>query len=143
MPRMLFINLPVTDVAKATDFYRSIGAEKNEAFSNEDSSSLALSDNLFVMVHSHARFRDFTPKAIADARTSTEMLLCLSSESRQCVDLLVEAAGSAGGRIDPCPRQEHDMMYGRSFEDLDGHIWEVVWMDPAMADAPPETPTAA
>jgi hypothetical protein len=87
------------------------------------------------MLLTHEKFRQFTPKKIADARTTTEALICISAESRAGVDEMVDKAGAAGGGIDPGPKQDYGFIYGRSFEDLDGHIWEVMWMDEAAAPA--------
>ena len=81
------------------------------------------------MIMTHEKFRQFTPKAVADARTISEVLICLSADSREDVDATVEKAAPAGGTLDPSPKQDYGFMYGRSFEDPDGHIWEIVWMD--------------
>ena len=128
MPKMIFVNLPVADLAKATAFYERIGAAKNPQFSDETASCMVLSDTIFVMLLTHQKFSQFTPKKIADARTTSEVLIALSAESRDGVD---ETVGNAadGGRLDPTPKQDFGFMYSRSFEDPDGHIWEVVWMD--------------
>ena len=135
MPKMIFVNLPVANVAKSTAFYESIGAKRDARFCNESSSMMVFSEAINVMLLSPERFRDFTPKPIADARTSTEVLICLSEDSRASVDATTEKAIAAGGKGDPCPRQDHGFMYGRSFEDLDGHIFEVMWMDVQAAMA--------
>ena len=140
MPKMIFVNLPVANVAKSTAFYESIGAKRDARFSNESSSMMVFSDAINVMLLSPERFRDFTPKAIADARMATEVLICLSEDNRASVDATTAKAIAAGGKGDPCPRQEHGFMYGRSFEDLDGHIFEVMWMDlQAAMTAMPQT----
>lgn len=138
MPQMIFINLPITDLPRATAFYESIGAKKNEMFCDDTASCMVLSDTIFAMLLTHEKFRQFTSKKIVDAKTSSEVMLCLSADSRDAVDVLVGKATQAGGGSDPCPRQDHGFMYGRSFEDPDGHIWEVVWMDleAAMAARP-------
>jgi predicted lactoylglutathione lyase len=135
MTQMIFVNLPVADLARATAFYEAIGAEKNPQFSDATASCMVFSETIFVMLLTHDKFRQFTPKAIADARATSEVLLCLSAESRDAVDGMVDKAGRAGGRTDPGPKQDHGFMYGRSFEDPDGHIWEVMWMDVAAAQA--------
>ena len=83
----------------------------------------------------HDKFRQFTPKKVADAKTSSEVLICISADSREAVDDIVGKAQAAGGGVDPCPKQDYGFMYGRSFEDPDGHIWEVMWMDVAAATA--------
>ena len=136
MARMIFINLPVTDLVRSTNFYEAIGAEKNPAFSNEQASMMVLSDTIHVMLLTHDFYRGFTTKEIADARHTSEVLLCLSEVSREGVDEFVGKAGRAGGKADPSPKQQMgDFMYGRSFEDPDGHHWEVMWMDPAAMQA--------
>jgi len=128
---MIFINLPVANVQTSTRFYKALGATRNETFSNETSSSMVISDTISVMLLSHDRWRDFTPKNIPDAKMSAQVLLCLSMESREACDAAVHAAVKAGGTADPTPKQDHGFMYGRSYEDPDGHIWEVMWMDMA------------
>jgi uncharacterized protein len=133
MTQMIFVNLPVADLARATAFYEAIGAEKNPQFSDATAACMVFSETIFVMLLTHDKFRQFTPKAIADARTTSEVLLCLSAESREAVDETIVKAGRAGGRLDPGPQQDHGFMYGRSFEDPEGHIWEVMWMDMAAA----------
>lgn len=133
MPKMIFLNLPVSDLEQATRFYQSIGAEKNEQFCDGTASCMVLSDTIYVMLLTHDKFKEFTPKKIADAKTTSEVLLCVSEESREGVDALVGKAEAAGGAVDPCPKQDYGFMYGRSFEDPDGHIWEVMWMDAEAA----------
>ena len=143
MAKLIFINLPVADLARATAFYEAIGAVKNPQFSDETGSCMVFSETIHTMLLTHDKFRQFTPKKIADARTSTEVLICLSADSRNDVDAIVGRAKAAGGGVDPGPKQDYGFMYGRSFEDPDGHIWEVAWMDveaaakvqPATADA--------
>jgi len=129
MQKMIFVNLPVANVAKSTVFFEKLGAKRDPRFCDDSTSMMSFSETIHVMLLSHARFRDFTPKAIADARKTSEVLLCLSEESRAAVDATTERAVAAGGKGDPCPKQDHGFMYGRSFEDLDGHIFEVAWMD--------------
>jgi predicted lactoylglutathione lyase len=135
MTKLIFINLPVTDLARATSFYEAIGARKNEQFCDGTASCMVFSDTIHAMLLTHDKFRQFTPKNIADARTSSEVLICLSADSRDEVDDMVGKAASAGGAADPCPKQDFGFMYGRSFEDPDGHIWEVMWIDLAAAMA--------
>ncbi|MBO0906204.1 VOC family protein [Jiella sonneratiae] len=129
MSQKIFINLPVTDVGRSTAFYEAMGATKNERFSNETASCMVLSEEIHVMLLEHARWRDFTPKTIPDARTSAQVLLCLTLASRAACDTAVDTAVAAGGSADPTPKQDFGFMYGRSYEDPDGHIWEVSWMD--------------
>jgi predicted lactoylglutathione lyase len=143
MSKMIFVNLPVTDLARATAFYQAVGAEKNDKFSDNTASCMVFSDTIFAMLLTHEKFRQFTPKQIADAKTTTEVLICLSADNREAVDAMVQRAVSAGGKADPGPKQDYGFMYGRSFEDPDGHIWEVMWMDPAAAaQGCPETAEA-
>ncbi len=129
MAKMIFVNLPVRDVKKSTDFYLSLGATKDERFSDETGSCLVFSDTIFIMALSHEKFAQFTTKEIADAHRSAQVLLCLSCDSSAEVDDTVAKAAAAGGKADPGPKQDFGFMYGRSFEDLDGHIFEVMWMD--------------
>jgi predicted lactoylglutathione lyase len=135
MPQMVFINLPVTDVAKSTAFYEAIGCTKDERFSNEMASSMQLSDTIVFMLLSHDFFKGFTPKPIADAHAASEVLICISRDSREAVDAIVEKAGAAGGRIDIREKQDMGFMYGRTFEDPDGHIFEPMFMDMEAATA--------
>ena len=129
MAKMIFINLPVSDLAKSTAFYEAVGAQKNPQFSDPTASCMVFSETIFAMLLTHEKFRQFTPRPVADARQATEVLICVSAESRAEVDATVTRAGGAGGQVDPAPKQDHGFMYGRSFEDPDGHIWEVMWMD--------------
>jgi uncharacterized protein len=129
MPQMIFVNLPVSDLPRATAFYQAIGAAKNDQFSDETASCMVFSDTIHTMLLTHDKFRQFTPKKIADAKTSSEVLICISADSRGAVDDIVDKAKGAGGAADPSPKQDYGFMYGRSFEDPDGHIWEVMWMD--------------
>ncbi|OKO77172.1 VOC family protein [Bradyrhizobium sp. NAS96.2] len=128
-PKMIFVNLPVSNLARATAFYEAIGATKNPQFSDDTASCMVISETIFVMLLTHDKFRQFTPKTIADARTTSEVLVCLSADNRDAVDGYVTKATGAGGTADPSPKQDYGFMYGRSFEDPDGHIWEVMWMD--------------
>jgi uncharacterized protein len=139
MTKMIFINLPVSDLARATAFYQAVGAEKNAQFSDSTASAMVLSETIHVMLLTHDKFRQFTPKQIADAKTSSEVLICVSAESRSAVDDMIGKASAAGGVADPAPKQDFGFMYGRSFEDPDGHIWEVMWMDVAAATTAPST----
>ncbi|HEX3882105.1 MAG TPA: VOC family protein [Stellaceae bacterium] len=124
------MNLPVADVEESAAFYQAVGFTKDERFSRPGTSAaMNWSDAIAVMLLSHAHFAQFTAKTIIDARSSVETLLCLSRDSRAEVDAIVEAARAAGGKADPSPRQDYGFMYGRSFEDLDGHVFEPMWMD--------------
>jgi hypothetical protein len=134
MPKLIFVNLPVSDLARATAFYEAVGARKDERFCDATACCMVFSETIRAMLLTHDKFRQFTPKAVADARTTSEVLICVSADSREDVDATVAKAGAAGGRADPSPKQDHGFMYGRSFEDPDGHIWEVMWMDMAAVE---------
>ena len=130
--RSLFVNLPVQDVAASRDFFGKLGFDFNDQFSDERTACLVVADNISVMLLEHSRFADFVDGEIADARTSTEVLLALSADSRDDVDRLADTALASGGG-EWKPAQDHGFMYGRSFTDPDGHVWETVWMDMSAA----------
>ncbi len=132
MSKMIFVNLPVTDLPRAVGFYEAIGATRNPQFSDDTAACMVLSDVIHVMLLTHGKFAGFTPKRIADAHATSEMLLCISADSREGVDDITEKALGAGGR-ETRAAEDHGFMYGRSFEDPDGHIWEPMWMDMAAA----------
>lgn len=131
MPQMIFVNLPVADVERSTAFYQAFGATLDPRFCQPGvSSMLKFSDEVVFMVMNHERFADFTGKRIVDAKRDVQALFCLSEESRADVDAKLGRALAAGATPDPVPAQEMgDFMYGRSFEDPDGHIIELMWMD--------------
>ncbi|WP_239571269.1 VOC family protein [Geodermatophilus bullaregiensis] len=131
---MIFVNLPVTDLAASRAFYTALGFSIDEQFSDDASASVVVSDAIHLQLLSHARFADFLPggTATADPRTATAALYALSCDSREEVDAMVgKAMGAGGGTWKPA--QDHGFMYGASFTDPDGHVWEVLWMDPASA----------
>ncbi len=130
-PTLLFVNLPVRDLARSIAFYEAIGAVRNPRFSDHTAACMVLSDTIFVMLLTHAKFAEFCPLPIADAHATAQALLCLSRPDRAAVDAIVEAAARAGGRPDIGPTDDHGFMYGRNFADPDGHIWAPFWMDPA------------
>ena len=146
MSRMIFVNLPIEDLERSKRFYEAIGARNEPKFSNEAAAMMVLSDTISIMLLIKPFYATFTNKPIADARNSSSVLLALSCDSAAEVDQLVEAASANGGKADPGPKQEMDgMMYGRSFEDPDGHHWEPMWMNPQMAEQgahPVESATA-
>jgi predicted lactoylglutathione lyase len=129
MSKQIFVNLPVRDLKKATAFYTALGAVKNPQFSDETVSCMVFSDTICVMLLTHEKWGFFTKKLIADARRESEVMLALSADSRSAVDKITETAGANGGKADVNPKQDHGFMYGRSFEDLDGHIWEPIFVD--------------
>lgn len=124
----IFINLPVKDVKKSTNFWMEIGFELNPQFSDENTSSIIINDNIFVIIMNEERFKEFSKKETVDTTTASEAIFCLSADSREQVDVLVNMALSAGGKTYSEP-QDHGFMYGWGFQDLDGHLWEVVYMD--------------
>ena len=135
MTQMIFVNLPVGDVTRSTAFYEAIGCTRDPRFSNEAASSMQLSDTIIFMILSHDFFKGFTPKPIADAHAVTEALICISRDSREAVDAIVEKAAAAGGKADVREKQEMGFMYSRAFEDPDGHIFEPFHMDMQAAMA--------
>ena len=142
MPKMIFVNLPVTDLQRSTAFYEAVGATKNPQFSDETASCMVFSDTIYAMLLTHDKYRQFTTKRIADARETSEVMLCLSADSRGEVDRMAETAIASGGR-QPREPNDHGFMYERAFEDPDGHIWEVMWMDMEAAAKAMSEPAAA
>ena len=141
MPQMIFVNLPVTDLEKSKAFYEAVGAANNPAFTDDTAACMVVTEgSIHVMLLTHEKWATFTSKTIPDAHTTAQVLLCVSADSRDEVDGQVDKAVKAGGKADPTPTQDFGFMYGRSFEDPDGHIWEVMWMDPTAipTDAPAE-----
>lgn len=146
MAKMIFVNLPVADVEKSVAFYKALGFEQNMQFSQAgQAASMVWSDTITIMLLAHDFFGGFLPagKAIADTRATTETLICLSFDSREAVDAVTEAAARAGGKADVRGRQDMGFMYGRAFEDLDGHIYEPMFMDMDAASAAMAGETAA
>ena len=134
MTQMIFVNLPVSDLQKSRGFLEALGAGNEPKFTDETAACMTMSESIHVMLLTHEKFSQFTPRPIADATQQSEVLLCLSSSSRESVDSTVERAVVAGGTADPSPKQDYGVMYGRSVADPDGHIWEVMWMDAAAAE---------
>jgi len=133
-PRKIFVNLAVKDLGKSVDFFTELGFAFDPRFTDEHATCMIVSEEAFVMLLVEHRFQDFTEKQIVDSTTHTEAILALSAESREGVDELAEKALAVGGKPANDP-MEYGFMYGRSFQDLDGHLWEVMWMDPS---GPPE-----
>lgn len=130
MPTQIFVNLPVRNLAKAKAFYAALGHTINPKFTNDDAACVVVSDTIYVMLLVHPFFSGFTSKAICDTSTHIETLLALSTENRANVDAVMDKALAAGGK-EPSPARDHGFMYQRTFEDLDGHTWEVFYMDEA------------
>lgn len=127
MNKQIFVNLPVKDLERSKAFFSSLGFTFNAQFTNEQGACMIVSDDIYVMLLAEKFFQTFTTKRVANAREVTEVLTCLSCESRAQVDELVAKAISAGGTAPRAP-QDHGFMYGHGFEDPDGHIWELVHM---------------
>ena len=129
MSTMIFVNLPVVDLAKSKAFYEAIGAKNNPQFTDDTAACMVFSETIHVMLLSHAKWRVFTSKAITDAHQSSEVMLAISCGSKDAVNTMLDAAGAKGGKIDVNARQDLGFMFNRSFEDPDGHVWEAMWMD--------------
>lgn len=142
MSKMIFVNLPVADLAAARAFYEAIGATNNPQFTDDTAACMVFSDAIHVMLLTHDKFSQFTPKRVADAHATSEVLIAISSDSREAVDEITDKALAAGGR-EVREKQDYGFMYGRSFEDPDGHIWEPMWMDLAAFTAAQQQPEQA
>ncbi|WP_137892751.1 VOC family protein [Ramlibacter sp. 2FC] len=134
MKRQIYVNLPIKDMARSQAFFRSLGFDFNPQFTNEQGACMVVADDIYVMLLVEPFFQTFTKKPVADATKSTEVLVCLSCASRAEVDETVAKARAAGAAVPNAP-QDHGFMYGHGFEDLDGHVWELAYMD--MSAAPP------
>lgn len=132
---MIFLNLPVKDLAAATRFYEAIGCRKNEQFSDAKASSMVWSDTITIQLLTRAYFATFAHKPIANARETCGAMIALTCESREDVDAITEAAAAAGGKADVRKRMDLGWLYNRAFEDPDGHVFEAVWMGVAAAIA--------
>jgi uncharacterized protein len=129
----IFVNLPVDDLDRSRAFFERLGFSFNPQFTDETAACMVIADGIYAMLLTRPKFKLFTDKEVADAHKTAEVLTCLAVESKARVDEIVRAAIEAGGS-EPRPPQDHGFMFARSFDDLDGHIWEIVWMDPrAMA----------
>ena len=135
--RLIFVNLPVADLAASKAFFGALGFTFDEKFTDDSCACMVVSEQAYVMLLDRSRFADFTPKPVADARASTEAILCLSAASRDEVDSLADTALGAGASPAKDP-MDHGFMYGRSFNDPDGHQWEVMWMSQEAIEAGPQ-----
>ena len=129
MSKQIFISLPVRDLHKAIPFYEAIGASRNPQFSDDTAACMVFSDSIFVMLLTHEKWATFTTKPIVDAHQASEVAFNLSAESRDAVDQLTAAARTGGGQVDVNPLQDHGFMYSRSCADVDGHVWEFLYLD--------------
>jgi len=133
MSTKIFVNLPVKNLNKSIEFFTQLGYTFNPQFTDETAGCMIVSEDIFVMLLTEAKFKTFTPKAICDATKSTEVLVCLSSGSRKEVDEMVRKAVAAGGTTYNEP-QDYGFMYGHGFQDLEGHIWELIYMEPSAVN---------
>ena len=133
MSSMIFVNIPVRDLAASMAYYKALGFEHNPDFTDETAACIVISDTIFVMVLTHAKFKEFSPLPIPDPKAETQALYALSRDSRDAVDAIADAGLKAGGR-EVRDRQDMGFMYSRAVADVDGHVWEYVWMD--MSGAP-------
>ena len=130
MTTKIFVNLPVKDLKRSMEFFTKLGYKFNPQFTDETAACMIVADDIYVMLLTHPKFKEFTPKAICDATKSTEVLVCLSCESRDNVNDMVGKAVAAGG-MTYAPSKDYGFMYQHGFQDLDGHIWELIYMDPS------------
>jgi len=130
MATNIFVNLPVKDLPRSMKFFEAVGYTFNPQFTDETAACMVISENIYAMLLTHPKFQQFTPKAICDATKSTEVLVALSCDSRQQVEELIEKALAAGGTRYSEPK-DYGFMYQDGFADLDGHIWEIFYMDPS------------
>ena len=135
MSRQIYVNLPIQNMERTKAFFSALGFGFNPQFSNDSGACMVVADGIYVMLLTESFFQTFTKKPVADATKSTEVLVCLSCQSRAEVDELVAKARAAGGTVPNAP-QDHGFMYGHGFEDLDGHVWELIHMDASAA--PPQ-----
>ena len=138
MSRMIFVNLPVTDLKTSMAFYKSIGFENNPHFTDDTAACMVWSEAINVMLLTHAKWRTFTSRSIPPA-TSSEVMLALSCDSREAVDTMNKAAAANGGTADINSVQDLGFMYNRNLADPDGHVWEAMWMDPAATPSGDQT----
>ena len=134
--RMMFVNLAVEDLGQSVDFFTQLGFTFDERFTDDTATAMVVNEQAVVMLLVRDRFKDFTKKELADTRSSTEAIMALSAESREDVDAFADKALAKGGSPANEP-MEMDFMYGRSFQDPDGHLWEIVWMDPSALEQQP------
>ena len=130
MSTKVFVNLPVADLKKSMEFFKTLGFAFNPQFTDDNAACMVISEHNYAMLLTHAFFKGFVTKPLVDAHKSTEVLIALGLDSKAAVDDMVAKAVKAGGK-EPRPQQDHGFMFQRTFEDLDGHTWEPFWMDPS------------
>jgi len=128
MTTSIFINVPVRDLAAAMAYYKALGFDHNPQFTDETAASIVISDTIYVMLLTHEKFESFSKQPVPDAKSQIGALYALSRDSREAVDAIAEAGLKAGGR-EQRPADDYGFMYSRAIADIDGHIWEYVWMD--------------
>ncbi|KTE78547.1 MULTISPECIES: VOC family protein [Sphingopyxis] len=139
MSKMIFVNLPVRDLAKSMAFYEALGFTNEPRFTDETAAAMVWSDSIFVMLLTHEKWQSFTDRPIPPTSAS-EVSLALAMEDRAAVDAMIAAAAAHGGTADINPVQDHGFMYGRDLLDPDGHVWGPFWMDPAVANGEAAVP---
>ena len=135
MTTRIFVNLPVKDLPRSVAFFTHLGYQFNPKFTNANATCMVVDSNIFVMLLVEKFFQTFTPKTVVDAMQGTEVLVCLSCDSKEKVNDLVSKALAAGGTT-PTPAKDHGTMYQHGFQDLDGHLWELIYMAPGTDDPP-------
>jgi len=141
MSRLIFVNLPVTDLDQSLSHYQAMGWTLNPQFSDETAACMVWSDTIHTMLLTHEKWQSFTQRLIPDAQTTAQVMLALSVESRDQVNQRVEASAATGGQADPNPPIDLPFMFSRSLADPDGHIWELMWMDPKAVERSQNDPT--
>jgi predicted lactoylglutathione lyase len=139
---MIFVNLPVRDLEKSMAFYEALGFVNEPRFTDETAAAMQWSDTIVVMILTHQKWKSFTSRPIPDSGSS-EVALCINLDGRDEVNAITETAGAKGGTADVNPAQDHGFMFSRSFADPDGHVWEPMWMDPAIVSGGAELPPVA
>jgi len=129
MATKIFVNLPVKDLKRSMEFFTKLGYKFNPQFTDETAACMVISEDIYVMLLTHPKFEEFTPKAICDSTKNTEVLVCLSYESRDKVNDMVRKAVAAGGTT-YTESKDYGFMYQHGFQDLDNHMWELIYMEP-------------
>lgn len=142
MTKMIFVNLPVRDLPRSKAFYEALGFVNEPRFTDDTAAAMQWSDTIVVMILTHAKWQTFTNRPIPDTGSS-EVALCINFDSRDEVNAFADAAAANGGTADVNPAQDHGFMFSRSITDLDGHVWEPMWMDPAVASGEAALPEVA
>jgi uncharacterized protein len=133
MATKIFVNLPVKDLQRSMEFWQALGYSFNPKFTDDTAACMVITDDIYSMLLTHSKFKEFTPKEISDSSRSTEVLTALSCDSKEEVNRIMEKVLNAGG-TEARPPDDYGFMYSRSFNDPDGHIWEIFWMDPSAAN---------